>query len=96
MPSNEHMLTTIDNPYDPFTEYDDWYNYDTQAQHYTPAFLARIAHSSDDLSEEDQSLALEQTIDEIVRENVSGIYRKITKSDGKPDTSGVPSIVKAL
>jgi len=73
----EHMLTTIDNPFDPSTQFDEWNEYDTSMGHHTMAFLARIVKSSDDLSEADQSLAIEQGIDEIVKENVSGLYKKI-------------------
>ena len=36
----ESMLTTIDNPYDPFEEFDDWRSYDEREGHYTLAYLA--------------------------------------------------------
>lgn len=75
----EHMLTTVDNPFDPFTEFDGWFNYDAASGYHTPSFLARIVVSSDDLSEADQSVAIEQAIDEIVQENVLGIYKKVSK-----------------
>ena len=73
----EHMLTTVDNPFDPFTQFDEWFAFDHNQGYNTPEFLARIARTSDDLSEADQSLAIEEAIDEIVRENVLGLYRKI-------------------
>ncbi len=73
------MLTTIDNPFDPFDNFDEWYAYDTQAGHHTSSFLARISVTSDELSESDHSLAIEQAIDEIVFENVLGLYRKVTR-----------------
>lgn len=73
----EHMLTTSDNPYNPFTEFDEWYAEDVRLGHNTTAFLARIVKSSDELSETDQSLAIEQAIDEIVTENVNGLYLKV-------------------
>lgn len=75
----EHALTTIDNPYDPFTDYEKWYAYDYSKGHHTPGFLARIVVSSDELSDVDQSLAIEQAIDEIVKENVSGMYKKVSR-----------------
>lgn len=75
----ESMLTTVDNPYDPFDQFDLWYAYDLQAGYNTPGFLARIAVVSEESSEADQSLAIEEAIDEIVRENVLGIYRKVTR-----------------
>lgn len=75
----QHMLTTIDNPFNPFTHYDEWAQFDRAAGYNTSEFLARIVRTSDELSEADQDLALEQGIQEIVSENVSGIYRRITK-----------------
>lgn len=73
------MLTTSDNPYDPFDQYDDWYNYDLNVGHHTPGFLARIAVYSDELSLTDQHRAIEEAIDEIVKENVSGLYVKVSR-----------------
>ena len=73
------MLTTIDNPHDPFTDYPAWFAFDVASGYHTPAFLARILKDSDELSDVDQELAIEQAIDEIVRENVLGVYKKVMK-----------------
>ena len=75
-----HMLTTVDNPFDPFTQYSEWSAYDEGHGYYSASLLARIAVTSDELSEADQSLAIEQAIDEIVEENVLGLHRKVTQS----------------
>jgi hypothetical protein len=75
----EVMLTTVDNPHDPFDDYDAWYVYDLSSGYHTPSFLARILNSSNEISDADQAVAIEQAIDEIVRENVLGIYRKVTR-----------------
>jgi hypothetical protein len=76
---DDHMLTTVDNPWNPFTNYDEWYQWDHAQGYDTTGFLARIAKTSDDLSDADQDLAIEQAIDEIVTQNVSGIYRKAVR-----------------
>lgn len=73
------MLTTIDNPFDPFTQFDEWYAFDIQKGYNTCSYLARISINSDELSDADQDAANEQAIDEIIRLNVLGIYRKVTK-----------------
>lgn len=77
----EHMLTTVDNPFNPFTQFDEWYAYDQKLGYHTTEFLARIVRNSYDLSEPDQDAEIERAIDEIVRENVSGMYRKVTPDD---------------
>lgn len=75
----QHMLTTTDNPFDPFTQYDEWYSFDSRQGHHTPEYLARIAIVSDEVSEVDEALAIEEAIDEIVSENVNGLYKKVSK-----------------
>ena len=77
----EHMLTTVDNPYDPFTDFDQWNAYDQSKGYNTCSYLARIVRTSDELSEPDQSLAIELAIDEIVELNVLGIYKKVSKKE---------------
>jgi hypothetical protein len=42
---NQSMLTTEDNPFDPFTQFDEWYAFDVEKEYYTCAYLARIAKS---------------------------------------------------
>lgn len=72
-------LTTVDNPHDPFDDYPAWLTWDTSAGYRTQAFLARILQDSDQLSEADQEVAITNAIDEIVKENVLGVYRKVTR-----------------
>ena len=73
------MLTTIDNPYDPFTQFDDWFAFDEQKGYHTCAYLARLANTSDELSDEENDAEIEKAIDSIVKLNVLGIYRKVQK-----------------
>ena len=54
----DHMLTTVDNPYDPFTQYDDWYTWDERNGYHTTGLLARVVITSHELSEADQDLAI--------------------------------------
>ncbi len=75
----DYMLTTVDNPYSPFTQWDEWFLWDQVAGYNTPGLLARIVRSSDELSDADQHLAIQQAIDEIVKENVFGMHQKITQ-----------------
>lgn len=77
--TTEYMLTTVDNPFNPFNQFDEWYAWDRNAGYNTPALLDRIAIVSDEMSEPDQALAIQLAIDEIVRENVSGMYRKVSR-----------------
>jgi hypothetical protein len=75
----EHMLTTSDNPFNPFTEWNEWFVFDTSHGYHTASYLARVVKTSEELSEPDQILANEQAIDEIVKEDVNGLYLKVTR-----------------
>lgn len=75
----EVLLTTTDNPYNPFTEFDQWRAYDEQVGHYTLQLLGRVCITSDELSELDQSRAIDHAMDEIVAENVSGVHILISE-----------------
>ena len=73
------MLTTVDNPHSPFDDWTAWFNFDTAAGYNTSGLLARLVEVSHELSENDFAAAVESAIDEIVRENVSGIHKKVSK-----------------
>lgn len=79
------MLTTIDNPFDPFTQWDDWKRFDEDMKYFTCSYLARIAKTSDDLSDADNDLAIENAINEIVSMNILGIYRKVYEKNKEGD-----------
>lgn len=71
------MLTTIDNPFDPFNEYDKWEQFDVDHNYNSASYLARIVRSSDELSELDQAMAIESAIDEIIELNSFGVFKKV-------------------
>jgi hypothetical protein len=77
----EYALTTTDNPFDPFTQFDQWFAYDTTKGYHSAELLARLARSSDDLSDADQHVAIQEAIDEIVTENISGMHKKVLRKD---------------
>lgn len=76
----EYMLTTVDNPYNPFTQFRQWLVWDDAQGYNTSGLLARILVTSDELSDADQAVALNNAIDEVVRENVLGLFRKVSRS----------------
>ena len=76
-------LTTIDNPYDPFTEFSDWLMFDNYKGYGSCAYLARIAHTSDQLSDEENNEEIERAIDEILENDFIGLYEKRINLDYK-------------
>ena len=75
----EVMLTTFDNPYDPFDQFDQWYMFDVDMKYNSSSRLARIAKTSDQLSDEENEREIERAIDEIIKYDFLNIYKKVTR-----------------
>jgi len=84
-----YMLSTRDNPYDPRTHFDEWYAWDithgwhmeedgtTHLGYMTSAYLSRIANVTDELSPAIYWRAINDAIDEILEQNLTGNYIKL-------------------
>lgn len=82
----EIAITTEDNPFDPFTEFDSWLSYDIQMGYSTCERLAAIDDSCPhSLSDDENNYFIEEAIDELVKRpcfNKNGQvvkYKKLTK-----------------
>ena len=73
------MLTTVDNPFDPFEQFTSWFMFDEEKGYHTCSYLGRIARTSDQLSEEENELENERAIDEILKYNFRNIYKKVVQ-----------------
>ena len=80
-PIKVYALTTTDNPFDPFDDFDRWYAFDVANGYDSCSYLARIARTSDKFSDEDQEREIQRAIDEIVKLNINGMYTKVARSD---------------
>lgn len=76
------MLTTFDNPFNPFENFNEWYRFDTDKGYNSCGFVDRIARTSDALSDEENDREIERAIDEIIKYDFMNIYKKVkdTKS----------------
>lgn len=72
-------LTTFDNPFDPFEQFDSWFLFDTEKGYNSCAYLGRIAKTSDQMSDEENDREVERAIDEIVKYDFMNIYKKVFK-----------------
>ena len=68
------MLSTIDNPYDPRTSWDEWFAFDTSHGYHTCGLLARFVYSSS-LSEELEDSEIENAIDRILTFDGTNFYQ---------------------
>ena len=80
----EYRLTTKDNPFDPFTQYDSWLNFDRlhAVEHgnvYTDQLLARFARTSDELSDSEYNDEINDAITRIIVVDPLDIYRRVRR-----------------
>ena len=78
---NRIALTTFDNPFNPFTQFESWFLFDEEKGYHSCAYLGRIARTSDQLSDEENYLEVERAIDEIIKYDFQNIYKKVRESD---------------
>jgi len=77
---SRYMLTTFDNPYNPFEQFSSWFLFDLEKGYNSCAYLGRIARTSDQLSEEENDLEVERAIDEIIKYDFRNIYKKVAST----------------
>lgn len=76
---NECMLTTFDNPFDPFEDFTSWFLYDVEKGYNTCSYIARIVNEDDSATEKETKEEIERAIDEIIKYDFMNIYKKVTK-----------------
>lgn len=74
------MVTTYDNPYDYFTQFKDWFLYDMEKGYGTCGYLARITRLAEGMSEEEKNEEIERRVDEIIRLDFTGMYKKVYRN----------------
>lgn len=74
------MLSTDDNPHSPFTEYDEWYQWDVQHGYNTCSLLDTVSPIEGEID----TGSIEQGMNDIVRHNVSGRHVIVLRSDFDP------------
>ena len=71
------FLTTFDNPYSPYEEFEKWYQYDV-----------RIAETSSQFTDNENAYEIEKAIDKIVAADPINIYKKLKINVSDEDTLG--------
>lgn len=72
-------LTTFDNPYNPFDQFLEWFLFDVERGYNSCAYLDRVSHTSDALSDTENEREIERAIDEIIKYDFMNVYKKIKK-----------------
>lgn len=72
-------ITTIDNPFDPFDDYNSWFMFDVEKGYYTSSKIGRLAKTTDDMTEKEETEAIERAIDRLIEIDPLDIYKKIVR-----------------
>jgi hypothetical protein len=77
--AKEVMLTTFDNPYDPFDDFVSWWMFDIEKGYNTCSLLARIARYSEEFSTVEDKIETERAIEAIIDNDILNIYKKVVR-----------------
>lgn len=70
-------LSTVDNPYNPITDFRHWFLFDVVRGYNSCGYLDRIARTSDAFTDEENMAEIERAIDEIIAIDPFNIYTKV-------------------
>lgn len=79
------MLSTIDNPFNPFEDFSSWFLFDVEKGYNSCSYLARIAKTSNEFTEKEEDEEIERAIDEIIQYDFMNLYIKVKKTDIEKD-----------
>ena len=77
--AREVMLTTFDNPFDPFDNFRQWFLFDIEKGYNTCNYVARIAKSSNEFNTKEDDAETEKAIDSIIEQDFLNIYKKVVR-----------------
>lgn len=75
----EVALTTVDNPYDPFDNFLEWWRFDNDMGYGTCQILDRLTNVSDRMSEKERDSELERGIDELIKADPANLFKKVVR-----------------
>ena len=73
------MITTVDNPFDPFIDYKNWFLFDAEKGYYTTSKLARLIKTEEGMTEKEEFEEIERAIDRLIEIDPLDIYQKVTR-----------------
>lgn len=75
----QYLLTTLDNPYNPFVDFTSWYMFDCEKGHNTSSRLARIANLNSEMTQKERDEEMDRAMNLIVKFDFEDLYVKGTE-----------------
>ena len=77
--SKETMLTTFDNPYDPFEEFTLWLMFDKEKGYDTCERMMRFANITEDMTQKEIDEEVERAMDKLIELDFTNTFKKVTR-----------------
>lgn len=77
--AKQFALSTFDNPFDLFKDFDSWLSFDKDHHYDSSERLMRTARVSDDMSDVEENKEIERAIDTIIKNDFLNIYIKVSQ-----------------
>lgn len=78
------MLSTVDNPFNPFDDFTSWYMFDCEKGHNTSSRIARIANIDSEMTQKEVEEERIRAMDLIFRHDFEDKYIKVFENQAKP------------
>lgn len=75
----EVAITTFDNPFDPFDQFEEWLLFDSEKGYNTSGVLDRLTNITDDMTEIEERTEIERGIDRMIELDFMNIYKKVVR-----------------
>lgn len=79
--TQEVMLTTFDNPYDPFEQFTLWLMFDKEMGYNTSERMMRLANITDDMSQIEIDAEVERAMDRLIELDFTNTFKKYFKDN---------------
>ena len=78
MNKDEYFITTSDNPFNYFDDFDNWQQFDEDNNYYTLSYIARVRDTyPESLDSEEENEIMNQVFNDIIELNLTGNYKKV-------------------
>ena len=78
---HECMITTFDNPYNPFEQFTLWHLFDKEKGYDSSERVMRLANISDDMTQKEVDEEIERAIDLLIEIDFTNTYKKLTRNN---------------
>lgn len=82
--TQEYRITTIDNPFDPFEDFVNWYLHDVMLGYNTCEHVAKLTKNSDYFSDEEERININEAQEKIISTFSWRNYTRIYRNNKKP------------